>query len=113
MAREFSEQQKQDIVALENSRRGLQLAQAQRSRFELEVAQIDAAAEELGKSPGKVYKTIGGVLAEAKADELKKELSARKSAIATHIENLKKEEKKFGDKASELTRKVEASIKGS
>ncbi|MEM5879192.1 MAG: prefoldin subunit [Candidatus Aenigmatarchaeota archaeon] len=87
----------------------LQTLLIQKESLKLQVAEIDGALEELGKTEQKqAFKIVGNVMVSKSVEEIKKELQEKKEEAELRIKSLEKTEERIMDKLKNL----QSSMKG-
>jgi len=87
----------------------LQTVLIQKESLKLQVAEIDGALEELGKTQQKnAFKIVGNIMVSKDVEELKRELQEMKEEAELRIRSLEKTEERITNKLKEL----QASVKG-
>lgn len=89
----------------------LTLFSAQKQQFQVQLAEVENALNELGKTKSTAYKMVGEILLERPADELKKELDDKKVELDIRVKTLEKQENKTKETALVLQKEVQAELK--
>ncbi len=95
----------QKISQLQLSEQSLQNLLVQKQQFQLQLAEIDSASKELEKTET-AYKIVGNIMASAKKEDLKKDLSEKKDMIQLRIKNIEKQENQIKEKSSALQEEI-------
>ena len=95
----------QKISQLQLSEQSLQNLLVQKQQFQLQLAEIDSASKEL-ETTEKAYKIVGNIMASAKKEDLKKDLSEKKDIIKLRIKNIEKQEGQIKEKSSALQEEI-------
>ena len=95
----------QKISQLQLSEQSLQNLLIQKQQFQLQLAEIDSASKELEKTE-QAYKIVGNIMASAKKEDLKKDLSEKKDIIQLRIKNIEKQEEQIKEKSSALQEEI-------
>ena len=104
MAKEVSPEEEFQIYQQQ-----LQTVLIQKESLKLQVAEIDGALEELGKTQQKnAFKIVGNIMVSKDVEELKRELQEMKEEAELRIRSLEKTEERITNKLKEL----QASVKG-
>ncbi len=96
-----------DINEFQTAQNQLQMIVIQKQQVKMQLEEIDDALEELKGKSGKVFKSIGSVLVESKADDVVKELNENKETMKVRIGVLGKQEEKLRGRLVELRSKIE------
>ena len=104
MANQDKETESQ-ISELQMMEQAFQNLSLQKQNFQLQLAEVDSALEELSKAE-KAYKIVGNIMVASDKEEMKKELESKKEVLSLRIKTLEKQENSFREKASELQKKV-------
>lgn len=102
----ITKEQEQKITEMQLLEQNVQALLAQKQKFESELIEIENALNELGKTKSAPYKIINGIMFEAKAEDLKKELSSKKDIIDIRIKKIEGQEKEIRRKADSLQKEV-------
>ncbi|MBI4095394.1 MAG: prefoldin subunit beta [DPANN group archaeon] len=111
MAREMSSKAQEKLGELQLLQQRLTLFGAQKQQFQVQLAEVDNAINELGKTKSTAYKMVGEILLERPADELKKELDDKKVELDIRVKTLEKQETKTKDSALALQKELQAELK--
>ncbi len=107
----ISKETQEKIQELQLIQQKLSLFAAQKQQLQLQVLELDAALKELAKAKAPAYKLIGELLIEKPVNELKKELSDKKSDVDLHLKTIEKQENKIKNHALELQKEVTKQLK--
>ncbi|MBN2881187.1 prefoldin subunit beta [Candidatus Woesearchaeota archaeon] len=77
----------------------------QRQTFHSQLAEVESALAELGKTT-QAYKIIGNIMVLAEKDSVSKELADKKEMLKLRIATLEKQEKSIRDKAQSLQKEI-------
>ncbi|MBI2040487.1 MAG: prefoldin subunit beta [DPANN group archaeon] len=111
MAKEMSSKAQEKLGELQLLQQRLTLFGAQRQQFQVQLAEVENAVNELGKTKSTAYKMVGEILLERPADELKKELDDKKVELDIRVKTLEKQEDRTKERALELQKEVQAALK--
>ena len=90
------------IGALQMLEQNLQRFMIQRQTFQVQLAEVENACEELDKSNGDCYKIIGNVMILCEKNGLKKDLESKKEVISLKMKSLERQENNIKEKVSGL-----------
>jgi len=105
MNQKINKETQEKIQELQQIEQNMQSFMIQKQNFNAQLAEIDSALKEIGKSKD-MYKIIGNVMVKANKDDLEKELKQKKEMFELRIKNIEKQENKIKDKASELQKEI-------
>ncbi len=111
MARDMSKSAQEKLGELQLLQQRLSLFGGQKQQFQIQLAEVENALNELGKVKSTAYKMIGEILLERPADELKKELEEKKAEMDIRVKTIEKQEEKTKERALELQKEVQAALK--
>jgi len=89
----------QEMQILEQSLQNILL---QKQAFEMELAENNAALNEIEKSGEEVYKIIGQLMIKKNKKEVEKELKDKEKMLDLRLKNLESQEKDFSEKSEKL-----------
>lgn len=101
----MEEETEQKISQLQLSEQSLQNLLIQKQQFQMQLAEIDSASKEL-ETTEKSYKIVGNIMALAKKEDLKKDLSEKKDIVQLRIKNIEKQEEQIKEKSSKLQEEI-------
>lgn len=105
MAEQISKETEDKIKQLQLYEQSLQNLLVQKQQFQIQLLEIESALKEI-ETTDKVYKSVGNILAEAKKEDLKKDLSEKKEIGEMRIRSLEKQEKQIKEKTSKIQQEV-------
>lgn len=111
MAEKVSKETEQKIQQLTMMQQQLQIFASQKQQFQLQLAEVENALEEMSSSDGATYRLVGGVLIEKDKKKIKEELDALKSKLDLRIKSIEKQEKSIRDKATDLQKELSKELK--
>jgi prefoldin beta subunit len=89
----------QELQVLEQN---LQSIILQKQAFEMELADVTNALEELKKQKDDVYKIVGSLMVKAKKEEVERELVHKREMLELRLKNIEKQEHSFKEKSFQL-----------
>ena len=92
----------QELQLLEQN---MQSFMMQKQNFQTQLAEIESALKETGKSKD-AYKIIGNIMVKGDKKEIEKELKEKKEMFELRIKSIEKQEEKLKEKASQLQKEV-------
>jgi len=107
---ELSDEQKSDVMELQNLQQQLQMMMAQKQQLLMQQNEVEKASEEVEKNPGPFYRFAGSILVPKDKASLKSELNEEKESVDVRISAFSKQEKKIKDRFEELRKKLEKSF---
>lgn len=111
MVEKIPKETQEKINQLQLMQQRLQLFVAQKQQFQLQLAEVDNALQELKNAKGQTYKLVGEVLIEKDKKDLQKELQEAKDKLDIRIKALDKQEKSIRENALEIQKEVTAKLK--
>ncbi|MEK6807409.1 MAG: prefoldin subunit beta [Nanoarchaeota archaeon] len=102
---------KEKISELQMLQQRLTMYGAQKQQFQIQMAEIENALEQVGKTKGAVYQQVGEILVEKNHDELKKELGEKKEENELRIKTIEKQENKIKESALALQKEIQGELK--
>ena len=103
----MSEEKINQLQMYEQSLQGLLV---QKQHFQSQLTEIDSALKEIDSSKDS-FKIIGNIMVKTSKDDLKKELTEKKSSLTLRIGTLEKQEEGLKDKAKNLQSEVMKNMK--
>lgn len=95
----------EDIQELQKLEQNLQSYAQQKQNSKAQELEISSALSELDKTEN-AYKIIGNIMFSSEKEELKKDLSSKKTLLEKRLEAIGKQEKLLQEKVTELQQKV-------
>lgn len=103
----------EELARYDQLQQTLQAILAQKQQVDLELAEIDRALEELGKSPDDavVYKIAGSIMIRTTKQDMLKELQEKKEMANTRRTILQKQEEKVRQSLQEVQSRITRGIR--
>ncbi len=101
----ISKETQEKIAELQLLEQNLQSFLIQRQNFQAQLAEIESAIKETGKTKD-AYRIIGNIMVKAEKKDIEKELKQKKEMFELRIKNIEKQEEKLKEKASNLQKEV-------
>ena len=98
----------QELQILEQN---LQSIIMQKQAFEMEMADVNNALEELKKQKDDVYKIVGSLMIKSKKDEIEVELKHKKEMLDLRLKNMDKQENSFKEKSFKIREELMSQLK--
>lgn len=98
------------IQELQILERNLQSSSMEKQNLQVELNEIDNAADEIKKAPSEVYRILSGLMIKTNADSLTKDLNERKKVLDLRILAIVKQEKLVEEKANSLREQINYSF---
>jgi prefoldin beta subunit len=83
------------LIEYENMEKQLEMLLVQKHQLQLQLNEIKHALEELKKSKGTVYRSIGSIMVHSSKEDAEKDLSERKELIEVKTNAIVKQEEKL------------------
>ena len=103
--------QNEKLQELQILEQNLQAILMQKQAFEMELADINNALEELKKQKDDIYKIVGSLMLKAKKDEVEAELKRKKELIELRLKNLDKQEQNFKERSFKIREELMSAMK--
>lgn len=113
MEQKISAQAQQLIMQLQQYQQQMQMTAVQKENLTIQKISLEKAIEELVKSKDneEVFKAIGPILIKSTKKEIDVDLKEKLSIIDARLMRIENQEKKMREKADELQKKLQDSIK--
>ena len=98
----------QELQILEQN---LQSIILQKQAFEMEMADVNNALEELKKQKDDVYKIVGSLMIKSKKDEVEAELKHKREMLDLRLKNMDKQENSFKEKSFKIREELMSQLK--
>ena len=102
----MDQQKIQEMQILEQK---LQNTILQKQAFQMELAETDAALNELDKAGDEVFKIIGQLMLKSEKSKIKEELIDKQKMLQLRISTFEKQEKFLGEQSDKLRQEISAS----
>ena len=98
------------IQQLQMLEQNLQAILMQKQQFQTQLAELESALKELGKTK-EVYKIIGNVMVSSQKEDIDKEFKQKKEILDMRIKSFEKQEETFRKKAKDIQEDVLSNMK--
>ena len=99
------------LIEYENMEKQLEMLLIQKHQLQLQINEIKHALEQLGKSQGTVYRSVGSVMMLSDKDDAKKDLSERQELIDVKLNAISKQEEKLRGSVAEAQKLLQERMK--
>ena len=99
---QMAKSQNERIQELQILEQNLQSIIMQKQAFEMELADVNNALEELKKQKDEVYKIVGSLMIKAKKDEVEAEMKHKKELMEIRLKNLSRQEIAFKENSFKI-----------
>lgn len=112
--KELSPNVQQQVLRLQQLQQSLAILLSEKQRIEAELAEVNAAIEELGKlgDGAVVYKAVGPVLVQTTKESMVAELNERKELADTRLKVLERQEARARSQLESLQKEVQRLLSG-
>ena len=103
----------QRLLRLQQLQQTLQGVMAQKQQLELQLNEVEQAANELEKlnETAVIYKSIGALLVKSEKDKVTAELTERKELLKMRVDVLAKQEERLRTQAKDLQEKLQQDLR--
>jgi prefoldin beta subunit len=103
----------QRLLRLQQLQQTLQGVMAQKQQLELQLNEVEQAANELEKlnETAVIYKSIGALLVKSEKDKVTTELTERKELLKMRVDVLAKQEERLRTQAKDLQEKLQQDLR--
>jgi prefoldin beta subunit len=101
-----------DLIEYENLEKQLEVLLIQKHQLQIQLNEINHALEQLAKSQGEVYRTVGSIILHTTKEEAEKDLSERKELIGVKVNAIAKQEEKLRATVMETQKSLQERMKG-
>jgi prefoldin beta subunit len=107
-------QLRHQLSQFQQTQQQAQALMAQKQQLELALRETERALEELGKlkEGATVYRSVGGILAQAERPEVEKQLKDRKETLDLRIKTVERQEGRMVKRMNEMREKLQEALKG-
>jgi len=98
----------EELQILEQSSQGIL---AQKQPLQSQLAEIENAVDEIAKTNSDYFKIIGQVMIKSSKEELKKELSEKKSYLELRIKKFEEQENEINSKLEKIRNEITKELK--
>ncbi|MEM3031068.1 MAG: prefoldin subunit beta [Candidatus Micrarchaeia archaeon] len=109
---QVSKETEQRIGEFRNLQNQLQMTLLQKQSVQAQLDEIGEASEELKKSKGAVYRSVGTLLIASTREEAEKDLAEKKELLGVRLNVLTRQEEKLRERLNELKAKIEQALGG-
>lgn len=100
------------LMEYDNLEKQLQVIVLQKHQLQLQLNEIGLAEEELKKSKGEIYKSLGVVMVKSNKEDADKDLRERKELVNMRLGTMAKQEEKLRSSVMTLQKKLQDKMKG-
>ena len=108
---DLTKEQQEDVLMFQSLQQQLQILAMQKQQIEAQIAELNAAEEEVKKGEGTFFRYVGSVIVPKKKDDLLKDLSVEKIDLETRKASIDKQEQRVKARFDPLRKKLEAQLK--
>ncbi len=107
----ISKETEQQIAELQLIEQNLQNFLAQTQNFQMQLAEIESALKELGKTKEVPFKIVGQIMIAAKKEDLIEDLSTKKEIVELRMKSIEKQESQLKEKAENMQKEIMKEMK--
>lgn len=107
---DLTEDQKKDLMELQNLQQQMQLLAMQKQQLLIQQSELEKASAEVEKASGQVYKIAGSILVQKDKATLQAELKDDLESAGVRLNAFSKQEAKIKLRFEELRKKLEKSL---
>ena len=111
MAKKDEHEAHEMLERLQLAQQRMQLFAAQKQQIQMQLAELENALKEIGRTDKPVFRLIGELLVEKDKAELTKDLSDKKEDFEVRLKSLEKQEGKLKGEATDLQKELSEKIK--
>lgn len=108
---DLTKEQQEDVLLFQSLQQQLQILGMQKQQTDAQIAELNAAEEEVKKGEGTFFRYVGSVIVPKKKDELLKDLTEEKADLQARQANIDKQEQKVKTRFDSIRKKLEAQLK--
>ena len=101
-----------ELVEYENMEKQLEVILIQKHQLQIQLNEIRHARDELGKSSGDVYRSVGSVLLHTTKENAEKDLKERSELLEVKLNAISKQEEKLRSTVMDTQKKLQERMKG-
>ena len=109
----MEQNQAEKLQELQILEQNLQSIIMQKQAYEMEMADVNNALEELKKQKDDVYKIVGSLMIKAKKDEVEAELKHKKEMLDLRLKNMDKQQNSFQERSFKIREELMSQLKTS
>lgn len=99
------------LIEYENMEKQLEMLLIQKHQLQLQINEIKHALEQLKKSKGTVYRSVGSVMMLSSKDDAEKDLSERQELIDVKLNAISKQEEKLRGSVADAQKSLQERMK--
>ena len=100
-----------ELIEYENMEKQLEVLLIQKHQLQIQLNEIKHAREELGKSNGDVYRSVGSVLLHTTKEQAEKDLKDRSELLEVKLNAITKQEEKLRSTVMDTQKKLQERMK--
>lgn len=101
-----------ELIEYENMEKQLEVLLIQKHQLQIQLNEIKHAMDELGKSTGDVYRSVGSVLLHTTKETAEKDLKERSELLEVKLNAISKQEEKLRSTVMDTQKKLQERMKG-
>ncbi|MEM4389914.1 MAG: prefoldin subunit beta [Candidatus Micrarchaeia archaeon] len=107
---QVSKEMEQRIGEFRNLQNQLQMTLLQKQSVQAQLDEIAEAGEELKKTKGPIYRSVGTLLVASTKEEAEKDLAEKKELLGVRLNALTRQEEKLRERLNELRAEIEQAL---
>ncbi|MEW6748484.1 MAG: prefoldin subunit beta [Candidatus Micrarchaeota archaeon] len=102
----------QELIEYENMEKQLEVLLIQKHQLQIQLNEVRHAADELKKSKGDVYRSVGSVLLHTTKEAAEKDLKERSELLEVKLNAISKQEEKLRTTVMDTQKKLQERMRG-
>jgi prefoldin beta subunit len=111
MRNEETSELNKNLLSYENLEKQLEVLLIQKHQLQLQFNEIKHALEELKKTKGAVYRSIGSIMVSSSREEAEKDLNERVELVQVKLNAVSKQEERLRGNVAEAQKKLQEKMK--
>lgn len=95
-----------EIIEYENLEKQLEVLLIQKHQLQIQINEINHALDQLKKSHGEVYRSVGSIILHTSKDEAQTDLKERLELLEVRVNTLSKQEEKLRKTVMDIQKKI-------
>jgi len=112
MVKKTNEDLNRSLLEYEGLEKQLEVLLIQKHQLQIQINEIDHAFEELKKSEGEVFRSVGSIVLRTTKEAAQKDLSEKKELYGVKLTALSKQEEKLRTTVNDAQKKLQEKMKG-
>ena len=100
-----------ELIEYENMEKQLEVLLIQKHQMQIQINEINHALDQLKKSRGEVYRSVGSIILHTTKEDAEKDLKERHELLEVKINSLAKQEEKLRATVMETQKRIQERMK--